>query len=71
MLTISAQRAHGGLLYGPTREQMGDRVGETMLSEINVSLMGSEGQVLFEGSGRHAGLELHGDLDRLLDMRVQ
>jgi tocopherol cyclase len=71
VLKIAAHRAHGGLLYGPTREQMGDRVGETMLSQIDISLSDGTGQVVFEGSGLHAGLELHGDLDRLLGMQVQ
>jgi hypothetical protein len=49
---------------------MGDRVGETMLSQIDISLGEGTGQVVFEGSGLHAGLELHGDLDRLLGMQV-
>lgn len=70
VLEITARRAQGGLLYGPTREQMGDRVGETMLSEITVALRTRSGEVIFEGTGRHAGLEIHGDLDRLLAMQV-
>jgi len=70
VLEITARRASGGLLYGPTREQMGDRVGETMLSQITVSLRTRDGDVVFEGTGRNAGLELHGDLDRLLAMQV-
>jgi hypothetical protein len=70
VLTITARRARGGLLYGPTRQQMGDRVGETMLSNITLSLRSREGEVIFEGTGRHAGLELHGDLDRLLAMQT-
>jgi tocopherol cyclase len=71
LLEISAKRAHGGLLYGPTRQQMGDRVGETMLSKITVSLRTRSDQRIFEGTGRHAGLELHGDLERLLAMQTQ
>jgi hypothetical protein len=70
VLEITATRAREGLLHGPTREKMGDRVGETMLSEICVTLAGTDGEVIFDGTGHHAGLELHGDLDRLLDMQV-
>ncbi len=70
VLKMTAHRSKGGLLYGPTREQMGDRVGETMLSEITVLLCTRDGDVLFEGTGQHAGLEVHGDLDRLLAMQV-
>ena len=50
VLDITACRASGGLLYGPTRERMGDRVGETMLSEITVSLRTRDGDMIFEGT---------------------
>jgi tocopherol cyclase len=69
-LEVVATRAEGGLLYGPTREAMSDRVGETMRSEIALRLSTLDGEVVFEGTGRNAGLEIHGDLDRLLEMQV-
>lgn len=69
-LSIEAQRARGGLLLGPTRERMGDRVGETMLSEVRVDLRTHAGGHIFHGVGRNTGLEAHGDLDRLLSMQV-
>lgn len=71
-LTIQAQRAQGGLLYGPTRENMSDRVGETMLATVQVKLTAVKGnseRLLFEGTGRNAGLEIHGDTTRLLAMQ--
>lgn len=71
-LQMTAQRAQGGLLYGPTRENMSDRVGETMLSTIELTLTavhkGHE-RLLFQGQGRNAGLEIHGDTERLLAMQ--
>lgn len=71
-LKIEAQRAQGGLLYGPTRENMSDRVGETMQAEITVQLTAVKGQqerLLFTGSGHSAGLEIHGDIKQLLAMQ--
>ncbi len=70
VLEIEAERARGGLLLGPTRERMGDRVGETMLSEVVVDLRTSDGDVIFHGTGRNTGLEAHGDLRRLLAMET-
>jgi tocopherol cyclase len=68
-LQIRARRAQGGLLYGPTREDMSDRVGETMRSSVQVRLTEGD-RLVFQGTGECAGLELHGDLDRLLALQV-
>jgi hypothetical protein len=65
-LELSAARAQGGLLRGPTRLDMGKRVAETLQAEVHVRLLRRDGSLLFEGTGRHAGLEVHGDLPRLL-----
>lgn len=70
VLGIEARRAQGGLLYGPTRERMSDRVGETMLSKVHIDLRTSTGVSIFEGTGRNTGLEAHGDLQRLLAMQT-
>jgi tocopherol cyclase len=65
-LEIVASRAIGGLLLGPTRLEMGKRVNESMLSRVEVRLSALSGKVIFLGTGRNAGLEAHGELDRLL-----
>jgi hypothetical protein len=70
VLSVEAHRAKGGLLLGPTRDRMSDRVGETMLSEVALSLRTASGALVFEGVGRNTGLEAHGDLDRLLAMQT-
>jgi hypothetical protein len=66
-LEIYATRAEGGLLRGPSAEAMGVRVPETISALIEVRLSRRRGgQVLFEDTGRYAGLEVVGDLDKLV-----
>ena len=65
-LLLNARRVDGGLLRGPTRVDMGKRVVETLNASIQVQLKTLEGRLLFEGVGEHAGLEVIGDLPRLL-----
>lgn len=67
-LEIRAQRSEGGILAGPTGADMGGRVPETLKASIEVGLTRRDGQKLFHGTGRHAGLEVAGDLERLLEM---
>jgi hypothetical protein len=45
---------------------MGKRVDETLNAAVDVRLSTGTGQVLFNGHGRHAGLEVHGELERLM-----
>jgi len=65
-LTMEARRVEGGLLRGPTRVDMGTRVMETLNASVRVELITLKGDLLFEGIGEHAGLEVVGDLPRLL-----
>jgi tocopherol cyclase len=64
-LTLVARKAASGALLGPTRVQMGIRVNETLQAKVEACLETSNGEVLFEGVGRNAGLEVQGDLERL------
>jgi tocopherol cyclase len=68
-LAIRALRTDGGLLLGPSRERMGDRVGETMTSSIELEMTTIAGERVFAGTGRNAGLEVQGDLARLLALQ--
>lgn len=68
-LKVEAGRAEGGMLHEPVGASMQRRVEETMLAELEVELSGPGGRVLFSGTGRNAGLEVHGDLDRLLSLK--
>ena len=65
-LFLKTYRAKGGLLRGPTRVDMGQRVAETLNATVEVRLESLSGEVLFEGLGEHTGLEVMGDLPRLL-----
>lgn len=65
-LHLIARRVEGGLLRGPTRLDMGQRVLETLNATVQVRLETLEREVIFEGVGAHTGLEVMGDLPRLL-----
>lgn len=65
-LSLTACRVQGGLLHGPTRLDMGKRVLETLNATVQVRLETLKGALLFEGVGAHTGLEVMGDLPRLL-----
>jgi hypothetical protein len=68
---MRATRAEGGLLHAPTPVDMGRRIVETLNATVEVGLYALEGgraHALFQGTGRHAGLEAVGDLERLRPM---
>lgn len=65
-LFLKATRVQGGLLRGPTRLDMGQRVVETLNATVQVRLETLDGKVLFDEPGAHTGLEVMGDLPRLL-----
>jgi hypothetical protein len=68
-LELHALRVEGGLLLGPTRHEMGKRVNETLKASIEVRLTSKAGKTIFQGNGRCAGLEVHGDIEKLLKMK--
>jgi hypothetical protein len=68
-LEIRATRAEGGLLRGPNTQAMGVRVPETLSAAIEVRLSrlgGRQPEVLLEDTGHYGGLEIVGDLERLV-----
>ncbi|PKO00461.1 MAG: hypothetical protein CVU42_04645 [Chloroflexi bacterium HGW-Chloroflexi-4] len=65
-LFLKAARVQGGLLRGPTRLDMGQRVVETLNATVQVRLETLQGSLLFDEIGAHTGLEVMGDLARLL-----
>jgi len=66
VLELTADRPRGGLLHAPVRTEMHRRVEETLDASIHVRLLDRSGRVLLDDVGRCGGLEVHGDLDRLL-----
>jgi tocopherol cyclase len=67
-LEVSSERRGGGLLHAPIRTEMHKRVEESLDAEVHVKLSEVGGRTLFEEVGRVAGLEVHGELDRLTRM---
>jgi len=65
-LEMTSERAVGGLLLAPVRTEMHKRVDETLKASVYVRLFRLDGSLVFEGLGRNAGLEVHGNLGTLL-----
>jgi hypothetical protein len=67
-LEMLATRTQGGLLHAPTTLDMGRRIAETLTAQVQVRLHTVQHRpthLVFEGTGRHGGLEAVGDLGRL------
>ncbi len=70
-LEIAAWRAAGGLLHSPERVVMLQRVLESLTARLDVRLLAIHGgreQVIFAGTGRHAGLEIVGPIPEIQKM---
>jgi len=69
-LAIDAERAEGGLIRAPDRHAMVARIVESLTATVAVRLArlehGGE-NVILDDVGRHAGLEIAGDLPAILD----
>jgi len=65
-LELSAERKRGGLLRAPIRTRMHERVEETLDAVIAVRYVAPDGRVVLDTTATTAGLEVHGDLERLL-----
>ncbi len=68
-LEMTSERVAGGLLKAPIRTEMHKRVDETLRATVDVRFSTLDGRTIFAGRGRNAGLEVHGDLDALLNTR--
>lgn len=65
-LQLVATRSHGGLLHAPTVTEMTHRLLESLSATVDVTLTTKRGEVIFQGSGNHAGLEVGGMTDDLV-----
>ena len=68
-LELEIERARGGLLKAPQRTAMLERVEETLDATVHIRHTARDGRVLLEGTASASGLEIVGDIDRLLGMR--
>jgi hypothetical protein len=67
-LEIDAARSEGGLLHAPYRTDMLQRVTESLTATVDVRLIElSSERVILAGTGRHAGLEINGEIKQILD----
>jgi tocopherol cyclase len=66
VLRLSAERVRGGLLHAPLRTAMHQRVEETMDGVITLRHEDLQGRTLLDGQAVCAGMEVFGDIDRLL-----
>ena len=67
-LEIMAWRAEGGPLHSPERVVILQRVLESLTARIDVRLLAvtaGQEQVILEGTGRHAGLEIVGPIQEI------
>jgi tocopherol cyclase len=68
-LELAAERVRGGLLHAPLRTAMHQRVEETMDARIEIRHTDPSGRVLLEGEGTCGGMEVFGDIRRLLETK--
>jgi len=71
VIEITANRSTGNFIQAPTVKGMTHRISEALKStiEIKLSSYAKNGQeIIFHDTGRHAGLEIAGDLSRLIGM---
>jgi hypothetical protein len=72
-LEMRAIHAEGGLIQAPTTVDMGRRIAETLSTRVETALYTLESgrsYLIFQDTGRHAGLEAVGDLVGLRNMWV-
>ena len=67
-LEMTAYKAEGGELVSPLSGNMTGKVNESMQAKVHVKLFEKE-QLIFEGNGRNAGLEVAGPVEELLTNR--
>jgi hypothetical protein len=64
-LELKAERKRGGLLHAPLREAMHQRVEETLDGVVEVK-HSKDGKVLLQSTATTSGMEVFGDIERLL-----
>jgi hypothetical protein len=72
ILELTAERKRGGLLHAPPRTTIQERVEETMDATVSIRLLATDGlRVLAQGKGQAAGMEVFGDLEKLLGVKAK
>ncbi|MDX5429345.1 MAG: hypothetical protein LPK46_12485 [Bacteroidota bacterium] len=69
-LTLSTQQALSGILKAPTGGKMIREIAESIDAEIEVQFETLDGELLYRGKGRKAGVEMVGEVDGLLSGKI-
>ncbi len=64
-LLLEGQNNSNGPLKAPMLGKMGRVIHESIDAEIDIKVISLSGEILFEGTGKNAGLEMVGNLDML------
>jgi tocopherol cyclase len=67
-LTIKTKRGKTGMLYSPHRIDMMERTAESLdaITEVHLTDI-SSGKIIFEGTGKHSGLDINGKIKEIMD----
>ena len=63
-LEVTALKQEGGLLKAPENGSMERHIKESILSTLDLVLKNHRGDILFSGTGRYAGLEIVGKMEK-------
>lgn len=75
-LSIRAERSKGGLLSSPELDGMTPRILESLTAEIEIELRGfsgngGAGEIIYQGRGACAGLEIAGSITEITDQKAE
>ncbi len=66
-IEINAKRGHSATLASPIQGFMDGRIDESMTAEIGINLTDiKSGRIIFNDTGRHAGLEVAGKIEEII-----
>lgn len=69
-LKITAERSGGGMLHAPYEMEMQNRVSQSLTGKISVEFGKKDEsgtKLIYQGSGDHAGIEMNGDLNEIIN----
>jgi tocopherol cyclase len=65
-LEVEVERNSTGELTAPVKGQMDRKIAESLDAAIRIKLTSINGEIMFEGTGEHTGLEIVGDVTRYI-----
>jgi hypothetical protein len=66
VLEVIVERKVSGQLMAPVKGQMERKIAESLDADLTVRLSNSDGGLIYEGKGEHAGLEIVGDVTKYI-----